>query len=90
MKGNNESKRGLYEKLRRVLIERGQELESLEVLLKFIYANYEDIFWKIILNQMSEPELEHSVLPSWQGIATEIVEKSREPWKSSTNSDSQR
>jgi len=58
MKGNNESKRGLYEELRRVLIERGQELKSVEVLLKFIYANYEDTFWKIILDQMSEPELE--------------------------------
>ena len=58
MKGDNESKRGLYEELRRVLIERGQELQSVEVLLKFIYANYEDTFWKIILDQMSEPELE--------------------------------
>ena len=58
MKGDNESKRGLYEELRRVLIERGQELKSVEVLLKFIYANYEDTFWKIILDQMSEPELE--------------------------------
>ena len=58
MKGNNESKRGLYEELRRVLIERGQELKSVEVLLKFIYENYEDTFWKIILDQMSEPELE--------------------------------
>jgi len=58
MKGDNESKRGLYEELRRVLIERGQELKSVEVLLKFIYENYEDTFWKIILDQMSEPELE--------------------------------
>ena len=58
MKGNNESKKELYEELRRVLIERGQELESVEVLLKFIYENYEDTFWKIILDQMSEPELE--------------------------------
>jgi hypothetical protein len=27
-------------------------------LLKFIYENYEDTFWKIMLDQMSEPELE--------------------------------
>jgi predicted RNA-binding protein Jag len=58
MEGNNESKRGLYEELRRVLTERGQELQAIEVLLKLIYANYEDTFWKIMLDRMSEPELE--------------------------------